>query len=889
MKPQPLSEEDEQLKKTLEDIVTALADPSPTVQKSAIDQLRNQLKDTTSTVTSIPKPLKFLKPHYDTIKQTFYDRMVAVTNEENKTQLATLLSVMAMTMGKEDERDSLRFILLGDVDEFDQWGHEYVSSLAGEVGAEYQHRWNENPDLRDDEVIDLLTLVNKIVPYFIKCHAEPEACDLLLETEKLEQIIDFCEQSNVHRICPYLMSVSKFTLEPEDAQIQRIVYNMYYKLQKFPESLRVALQLNDRALINQSFKTCADSLTRKQMAFMLGRHNTKVNLDGSDEAEDGEGEEDMMSGGGGGGGDVEKLPIVELDEEEQELLMDLMGNNKLSEHFMHLAKELDSLAPKTPEDIYKSHLTEVRSTLAQNVDSARQNLASTLVNAFVNAASGTDKLMTEEGNKWLYKNKDHAMMSAAASLGMLYMWNQDDGLGELDKYMYSGEDYIKGGALLGIGIVNASLRNNTDAAFALLSEHVEGSKRDVRIGAILGLGIAYAGTCHEDVNELLVPILVDGEQSIEIVALVALTLGLVFVGSGNEDITEAIMSVLSTREEKDLTHPLARYLSLALGFLFLGKGEAAEFAIEAAKILSPKIAQSCELTIDTCAYAGSGNVLKVQQLLKICGEHIEEGKENAHQGIAAVGIAMIALGEELGADMAIRSFDHLLQYSDLPVKRAVPLAIGLLNVSNPKMTIMDTLSKLSHDADAEVSQGAILGLGLIGAGSNNARIAQLLRQLASYYAKEPNHLLMVRIAQGLLFMGKGLISMSPLYSDRSLMHPASLCGLLTVIFASLDLKSTILAQYHYLLYTLTCSMFPRMLITVDEDLNPLAVSVRVGTAVDTVAQAGRPKTITGFQTHNTPVILQYDDRAELATEEYIPLSPILEGVVILKKNPDWQE
>ena len=38
-------------------------------------------------------------------------------------------------------------------------------------------------------------------------------------------------------------------------------------------------------------------------------------------------------------------------------------------------------------------------------------------------------------------------------------------------------------------------------------------------------------------------------------------------------------------------------------------------------------------------------------------------------------------------------------------------------------------------------------------------------------------------------------------------------------------------------------------------------------AVDVVAQAGRPKTITGFQTHTTPVLLAYGERAELATEE----------------------
>jgi 26S proteasome regulatory subunit N1 len=37
--------------------------------------------------------------------------------------------------------------------------------------------------------------------------------------------------------------------------------------------------------------------------------------------------------------------------------------------------------------------------------------------------------------------------------------------------------------------------------------------------------------------------------------------------------------------------------------------------------------------------------------------------------------------------------------------------------------VTDLLSKLSHDADADTAQTAILGLGLIGAGTNNARIA----------------------------------------------------------------------------------------------------------------------------------------------------------------------
>ncbi len=91
------------------------------------------------------------------------------------------------------------------------------------------------------------------------------------------------------------------------------------------------------------------------------------------------------------------------------------------------------------------------------------------------------------------------------------------------------------------------------------------------------------------------------------------------------------------------------------------------------------------------------------------------------------------------------------------------------------------------------------------------------------------------------------------------------------------------------MYYIATAMYPRFLMTLDENLKPLATSVRVGQAVDVVGQAGRPKTITGFQTFTTPVLLGYTERAELATEQYLSLTPILEGLVILKKNPEWME
>lgn len=63
--------------------------------------------------------------------------------------------------------------------------------------------------------------------------------------------------------------------------------------------------------------------------------------------------------------------------------------------------------------------------------------------------------------------------------------------------------------------------------------------------------------------------------------------------------------------------------------------------------------------------------------------------------------------------------------------------------------------------------------------------------------------------------------------------------------------------------------------------------MRVGTAVDVVGQAGRPKAITGFQTHDTPVLLGYGERAELATDEYLSETHLMENFVILRNNPDY--
>ena len=226
------------------------------------------------------------------------------------------------------------------------------------------------------------------------------------------------------------------------------------------------------------------------------------------------------------------------------------------------------------------------------------------------------------------------------------------------------------------------------------------------------------------------------------------------------------------------------------------------------------------LVVETCAYAGSGNVLKVQKMLHLCAEHKKEEKDALSQIAAVLGVALIAFGEDISQDMCLRTMNHLLQYGEPNIKRIVPLAIGLLRISNPDVSIMDMLTKLSYDSDANIAMSAIFALGLIGAGTNNSRIAGNLRYLAAYYANNADQLFVVRISQGLVHLGKGLLTLNPLYSDKFLFSNVSLAGLLTVLYTCTDMKTFLVGKYHYFLYYLVLSIYPRMLIAVSIFIYP---------------------------------------------------------------------
>lgn len=93
---------------------------------------------------------------------------------------------------------------------------------------------------------------------------------------------------------------------------------------------------------------------------------------------------------------------------------------------------------------------------------------------------------------WIFKNKDYGKIVAVASMGLVNLWDVDSGLPLIDKYSYSKDPLLVGGASLAIGMICTRTLHEADPAFSLIQEHAENTQPNARLPSILGLGLAYA-------------------------------------------------------------------------------------------------------------------------------------------------------------------------------------------------------------------------------------------------------------------------------------------------------------------------------------------------------------------------------------------------------------
>ena len=284
----------------------------------------------------------------------------------NKSLLADIVSVLAMSMAAADSRESLAFKLKGNRSDLESWGaganacpclhllnhsagHGYVRSLGGELGQEWMTRSESQPPQTTD---DLLELVHVIVPFHIRQHSEHEAIDLLLEVDHLGEILNFVDAASAPRICRYLLSCADFLPEGEEAEVLNVAERVCRKADMWPDALRCAARTGDPEAVQQVFNDAPDGVVKKQLALMAGSLQLNITTD---------------------------------DEE----LQGLCGNSRLSSWFLQLAKDLNVSEAKHPDEIVKSSDTR----LAGGMEDAKKNLSTSIISALTNAGHCNDKVL----------------------------------------------------------------------------------------------------------------------------------------------------------------------------------------------------------------------------------------------------------------------------------------------------------------------------------------------------------------------------------------------------------------------------------------------------------------------------------------------------------------
>ena len=789
---------------------------------NSYNMLKHEITTSTSSMTSIPRPLKFIRLHFQEIKD-FYDKYNPTNEKDNyyKLMLSDLISVILTVINEKDENDKeltiLQYVLTGTKKDTTSWGQEYVRSLCSDIGQEYNERIN-----KDEPINDLLDLVKIIAPYLIKQHCESDAIDLLIEVDCINDIKDFINENNYKKICLYLLSITNYSADTEEyRETLELVYSIYYtKFHQYIDAMRVAIKIGNMLYIKQTFHQCNDLTTKKQLAFILAREG------------------------------------IFLEEEEQYIkdseLMEIMRNYKQSEYFRVLGKTLELLEPKHPESVFKSHLEDKKSD-SKKLESYKINMAYSIASSFINAGFGTEVLLSKKDSDWIFKNKEEGLTCMLAGLGLVNIWDYLEGPGKLYEYAGNKETdiYKRAGRNMGLGISLSNIHDDNDIAVAVLLEELQDKNLNIKISALFGLGLAAAGTQNEKLLNSLLEVFQDFSYGFEVSAFISLALGLIFIGSSNESVFEEIFTILISRNEeskgKIFESPFFVIFVLGMGLICLGKQKDNETIIDTLvtmETFSKEMKDYLKTMLTSFSYAGSGNVARVQELMQIIAKSNDEINPKV-QSIAVIGCSLIALGE--------------------------------------------SLTKFCYDTDKSVAMNAIFSMGLVSSGSNHSRVAGLLRSLASYYNEETNPLFMVRVAQGLLHMGKGIITLDPVYSHKLLINNIGLSGVLITLFGFTETEGLMCGKHQFLLYSLALGMKPKLVMTVDEKLHPKDIQLMIGQAVDIVGQTGNPRAISGFQIHSSPAVINTGERCELNGDDYISYSDVLEGIVIVKEKERKKE
>lgn len=816
-------------------ILDSLNTSDPGITHSALSMLVQKLRTSTSVASTIPKILLYLVSQ----KEVLQEKLLTL-HGENRKLMSDIISVISATL---PTTDSLKYRLEGGSTHIDIWGHQYIKKLSSDIvqtvkaanilenntavsacskqslssimsstnSVEHSEKITSGEeecfiDISGGIPETLEKVIGEVVECLFKFNCECDCIDFLLEIDRIEMILSYIDTDNVDRIINYLNSLLYFISDEKTVKVFLELLKSNRRLEQYAKLMikkgYVAELLEELRNVTKSEKI--------RIFYILGKHEVwnKIEKEPWDE--------------------FVRNMVAEMGTTEGVTPADILSNTYMAELNKYVSKKLE-LTKETTGDF------------------------GSFGDALSKASFSTESLPEPE-NKKTYK------ITSQCSKGLLYLWDQNKALSELEEHIFSEDGYLKVSSILALATATSKVYDYNDTVLAAITEGLDTKSVTQKIVLLISLIMKYSGSQKQEIFDIIHPLLYD--ESLEVSLFAVYAIGNIFSGSCNIEMYTELVQILGSTVGEDSSENssgMIKFALLGVSLLFLQGMDKVTEILESCEVLE-EFGTSLSILLRSMSYLGSGNTKVIHDILKDALDEESTSTSDYRQVFSVLGVALISLGDDTLVQMASHVLEGSMLLDSPKVQMAIPIAYSILYLSTGKTEIIDALRRCMHSTESSVVISAIISLGLVSAGSNNSRVRVALDEMATFCGKGATGSAL-KIAQGLLRLGKSMHKLS-FFNDSAVSNKA-VGAILGFMFGVMDGGAGILDRYYFVLMLISAGITPKYLVTLNEKGEPAECSIRVGNKLDTAGVSGKPKKLSGVQVHQSPVILQATEGAEV--------------------------
>lgn len=702
-----------------------------------------------------------------------------------------LYSLLSVMNIFNSDQNVIKYCLMGYPSNIDKWGLQYVRKLVFCI-LEIVYRNLESDDFEP--------LIKPIVSFLFTHNSEIEAIDFIFEIStiplkseaKVDRNLSFCNN--------YMNLIFEHTDNENKERIMLYMEELdsFYQIEEYMKILyknhptKYLVYLIKLNLISDAIeyvKNIENFNLKKQCLYILARNMIHY--------------------------------ISDVPEEKF-----ILSNSFLSDNFFDVAENLELLPAQKIDYIFKC------------TDKDRTE-AVAIANALVHYAYCRDPVFFPEESDYKIKDEIAQNLKGAksvvtlASVGLINSFSHEKIIAANSMNIYDNPDI---GAILALAIAAQKHYDLDESILELLKKFLSNEDKDT-IVAMLGISLLYSCTKSQQVYDAIFPLFSSSNNEISSFAI--FVLGTVFAGSGDLQIISSCNEVYQN-VKKDSDFLALAILGVALPFLKnpdLRKSASFDELDSHTKLLALGL-----------MYVGTGMASIADEILS---EAFTGDSDPLLENIGLLASCLIGVGDNIAMDLLERISSSSLLLDSPHLRSFYPFCLSLLYTSNPKPEIIDSLEKSINSGDADIS--SLISLGIVGAGTRSSRILRILD--ANYYSfqKDPRSCSALIISQGLVNLGKGLFTLSPLFYEKRVISNRAIISLISTIFF-FDNQNLII-DHPYLVYTLSGAISTKYVTGFEG-------SCKVGKPVNVVGLAGNPNKISAAIIHTLPIVLNTNEKAE---------------------------